>query len=57
LLQRQRALKGIKRAGSEAIAQGLRKANEARRQKREQRIQLERMDRLCRPWRESTLDL
>ena len=54
LMQRGRALKGIKRAGPEAVAERLVLANEARRQKRERRIQHERMDRLSRPWREST---
>lgn len=57
LKQRGRALKGIKRAGPEAIAERLRRANEARRKKCERRLRHERMERLCRPWQESTRDL
>jgi hypothetical protein len=60
LMQRGRALIGIRRAEQGCgmpIAERLRLANEARRRKREQRIQNERMERLCRPWRESTRDL
>jgi len=57
LMQRGRALRGISLADPEAIKERLRKANEARKRNREDRKQRERMDKLCRPYRESTRDL